>query len=110
MYVFAIPLFVFLSDPFNPRVNDVYCWDYNSIPHLLSVADRKKTTQHAIEARIVVFEVTDTVVHYYEGSKRESKRIKEFAAYVATQHLIPQYYLPLFNLFKTGKITVNPVE
>lgn len=103
--MFAVPIEFFLSDPFHPRVDDVYSSEYHSIPSLLH-PDRRERISTNIRADVVVTEVTDTIVVFYMyGGKREQKPLKEWRAFISTSGYIPQYTLRVFNLYITHSCT-----
>lgn len=98
----VLPIEALISNPFNPQVDDVYSFEHHSIP---SLQRNKKNSNFGIKAEIVVYDVTETGVCFWDSSsKRMCIPYKEFAAYVSVKNLIPQYKLPIFMEFQAGNI------
>ena len=97
-----IPLRFLISDPFDPHINDVYSYLHHSIPSLIT--DKNKS-HFGIKAQIIIYEVTEEMVNFHEDGKRLGIPRKEFAAYVCSRGLIPQYTLVVFNEYVSGRLT-----
>ena len=99
-HTILIPLRFLISDPFDPQINDVYSFNFHSIPSL--TANNK--THYGIKAQIVIYEITEEMVSFHEDGKRLGIPRKEFTAYVASRGLIPQYTLVVFNEYVSGRL------